>query len=60
MDEKYYTLEEISSWIKTPIAYLRRMIKEGKLKAHCMGRTYKVSESEIKEYIESCGVRHVR
>ena len=28
MKENYYTLEEISLKIKTPVAYLRKMIKQ--------------------------------
>lgn len=60
MSEKYYTLKEISDKIKTPVAYLRKMIKEGKLKAHCIGRDYKVSESDILDFINSCGVKNDR
>lgn len=60
MKENYYTLEEISLKIKTPVAYLRKMIKQERLIAHCMGRSYKVTETDLQRYIDSCGVRHVR
>ena len=60
MKEKYYTLAEMSNTIKTPIAYLRKMVKEEKLVAHKMGRNYKVKESDINKYIDSCKYRHDR
>lgn len=60
MKEEYYTLQEVSVKIKTPVAYLRKMIKENKLNAHKMGRSYKVTESELSEYVKSCGVQNER
>lgn len=60
MNENYYTLEEISLKIKTPVAYLRKMVKAHRLIAHLMGRSYKVTESDLQKYIDSCGVKNVR
>lgn len=60
MNEKYYTLEEIAITLKTPIAYLRRMIREEKLTAHKMGRNYKVKESDVKSYVDSCRYKNDR
>lgn len=57
MKEKLYTLVEVSNWTKTPVLYLRKMIKEGKLEASKMGRNYKVRESEVDKYIDSCRYR---
>lgn len=49
MKENYYTLEEISLKIKIPVAYLRKMIKQERLVAHCMGRSYKVTETDLQK-----------
>ena len=55
MKEKaYYTLKEISSLIKTPIPYLRRMINEHKLVASYIGKSYIVSEEDLSKFITNC------
>ena len=54
MYEKYYTLEEIAITLKTPIAYLRRMVREEKIITHKIERNYKVKESDVKRYVDSC------
>ena len=59
MEDKYYTLEEISVRLKTPILYLRRMVREEKLIAHKIGRNYKVKESDVKKYVDSCRYKNV-
>ncbi|MGN1370677.1 MAG: hypothetical protein ACI4XM_00140 [Candidatus Coprovivens sp.] len=60
MSDKYYTLKEISCLIKTPILYLRKIVKEHKLKGHFIGRQYIVSEKELKDFINSVGVKNER
>lgn len=49
----YYTLKEISSLIKTPIPYLRRMINEHKLLASYIGKSYIVSDEELTKFINN-------
>ena len=44
MKDKYYTLKEISVMLITPILYLRKLIKEKKIKGWFIGRQYIVSE----------------
>lgn len=58
MNEIYYTLKEISSLIKTPIPYLRYLIKSHQLKAHFIGRQYLVNEIDLKMFINSKGVKN--
>ena len=60
MSENYYTLKEISFRIKTPISYLRKLIKQNKLKAHFIGRQYIVEETELKYFINSRGIKNER
>ena len=38
MSDKFYTLKDISSLLQTPIPYLRKLIKEHKLKGKFLGR----------------------
>lgn len=59
MEDKFYTLEEISVRLKTPILYLRRMVREEKLIAHKICRNYKAKESDVKKYVDSCRYKHV-
>lgn len=60
MNNNYYTLKEISCLLKTPIVYLRKLIKEHKLKGHFLGRQYIVSEEDLKTFIQSLGVKNER
>ena len=52
MSNQYYTLKEISCLLKTPIPYLRKMIKNHTLKAHFIGRQYIVSQEEVLQAFE--------
>lgn len=58
MKDNYYTLAEISERIKTPVLYLRKMVREEKLVAHKMGKDYKVKGSDVDKYVESCRYKH--
>ena len=60
MSENYYTLKEISFRIKTSIPYLRKLIKQNKLKAHFIGRQYIVEETDLKYFINSRGIKNDR
>ncbi len=60
MIDKFHTLKDISSLLQTPILYLRRLIKEHKLKGKFLGRHYIVSDEELKRFITSLGVKNER
>lgn len=53
IDTKFYTLKEVSVLIKTPIPYLRKLIKEHKLKGKFIGRQYIIDEKDLKLFINS-------
>lgn len=55
---KYYTLKQISDMLITPIPYLRKLIQEHKLKGKFIGRQYIVSETDLKLFISSLGVKN--
>jgi len=55
---KYYTLKQVSEIILTPIPYLRKLIKEHKLKGCFIGRQYIISENDLKLFISTLGVKN--
>ena len=59
MEDKFYNLKQVSEFLITPIPYLRKLIKEEKLKCHYIGRQYIISEKELKEFINTLGVKQI-
>ena len=55
---KYYTLKQVSELLITPIPYLRKLIKEHKLKGSFIGRQYIISENDLKLFINTLGVKN--
>ena len=58
MSNQYYTLKDVSCLLKTPIPYLRKMIKDHNLKAHFIGRQYIVSQEDLKKCFDTLGVKN--
>lgn len=59
MEDKFYNLKQVSELLITPIPYLRKLIKEKKLKGHYIGRQYIISEKELKEFINTLEVKQI-
>lgn len=59
MEDKFYNLKQVSELLITPIPYLLKLIKEEKLKGHYIGRQYIISEKELKEFINTLGVKQI-
>ena len=59
MEDKFYNLKQVSELLITPIPYLRKLIKEEKLKGHYIGRQYIISEKELKEFINTLEVKQI-
>ena len=59
MEDKFYNLKQVSELLITPIPYLRKLIKEEKLKGRFIGRPYIISEKELKEFIDTLGVKQI-
>ena len=49
----YFTSKEVSILLKTPIQYIRKMIRENKLKAYKVGRQYIIKEQDLNIYLDS-------
>ena len=54
----YFTTKEISLLLKTPIQFIRKMIREEKIIAYKIGRQYVVKEQDLNNYLVS--VRYER
>lgn len=58
IDTKFYTFKEVSVLLKTPIPYLRKLIKEHKLKAKFIDKQSIIDEKYLKTFINSLGVKN--
>ena len=54
----YFTSKEVSILLKTPIQFIRKMIREKKIIAYKIGRQYLVKEQDLNNYLDS--VRYER
>lgn len=55
MNEKYYTVEEISEMIKIHPKTVQRYIREGRLKANKVGKSWRVSGHDLSTFTEGSG-----
>jgi len=55
MHEKYYTVEEIAEMIKIHPKTVQRYIREGKLKANKVGKSWRVSGHDLSTFTEGSG-----
>lgn len=53
MYNDFLTTKEVSMILQIPIAYVRKLIREFKLGAYKMGKEYRISDSDLEEYLES-------
>lgn len=51
MDQKVLTMKEATEYLKTSRQTLLKMIKEGKLKANKIGRSYRFLIEELDKYL---------
>lgn len=56
--EYYFTTKEISLPLKTPIQFIRKMIREKRIIAYKVGRQYIIKEQDLNTYLDS--VRYER
>ena len=51
--EYNFTTKEISLLLKTPIQYIRKMIREQKIIAYKIGKQYVIKEQDLNNYLDS-------
>ena len=57
MKNKFYTLQEINDTTYTSVIYLKKLIKNGTLKATRISKDYLVSEYDFYKFIELMEVK---
>lgn len=57
MKERFLTLKEINEYTRTSIIYLKRLIKDGTIKATKISKDYLVSEYEYYKFLELMEVK---
>ena len=51
---RLYTLPEVGAMTGYSISHLRREIRFGKLAVHRVGRTIRISELDLKTFLQNC------
>lgn len=57
MKNKFYTLQEINEITHTSVGYLKKLIKNGALKATRISKGYLISEYDFYKFIELMEVK---
>ena len=50
--DKFYTIEDVRTFLKISDTTVRRYIKAGTLKACKFGRQYRITESALRKFVE--------
>lgn len=53
-DLKVYTIKEVSEILRVSQMSVSRYIKAGKLKGSRLGRIYRITESDLKAFLNDC------
>lgn len=53
MEEKFFTTEQVAKMLQVHPFTILKFIRNGKLKGMKLGRMYRITESNMKEFIES-------
>ena len=51
--ERFYKLEEVKAILRVSDSTVRRYIKSGRLKHQRLGRAYRITETALKEFLDS-------
>lgn len=52
MNEEFYTSAELAKKLKVNVMTIYRYIKAGKLKAHKIGKEYRVNSKEFEDFLQ--------
>lgn len=58
MSEKYYTVEQVSELLTMHPKTIQRYIREGKLRANKIGKSWRVAGHDLSVFAESAGKRN--
>ncbi|WP_424411176.1 helix-turn-helix domain-containing protein [Pasteurella sp. PK-2025] len=54
IDGRYFSIQELSKKGLGSVSKLKRLVADGKIKSFKIGRSRKIAESDLVEYINSC------
>jgi putative resolvase len=57
LKDEFYTAEELATKLKLNVMTIYRYIKAGKLKAHKIGKEYRIGRVEFERFINSTKTR---
>jgi excisionase family DNA binding protein len=49
---KLYTVAEVAAILQVSVVTVRRLIHRGELNGYWIGRQYRISEQQLREYLE--------
>jgi excisionase family DNA binding protein len=50
---EFYTLQEIADLLKTPLTTIQKFVRDGRLKAVKIGKSYRVEAEDLQKFLES-------
>lgn len=48
---KYYTTQQVADILQLDVRTIRRNVNEGKIKAYKVGKSWRITEEDLKEYL---------
>lgn len=57
LKDDFYTTEELATKLKLNVMTVYRYIKAGKLKAHKIGKEYRIGRAEFERFINSTKIK---
>lgn len=58
MNETFYTVADVANYLKLSELTIRKYLKEGKLHGVKIGRTWRISDQDIKNFIKENFMNH--
>lgn len=55
----FYTAEEVSEMLKVNIMTIYRYIKAGKIKAHKIGKNFRIEKTEFEAFLEKTSTKQI-
>ena len=57
LNDEFYTADELAEKLKLNIMTIYRYIKAGKLKAHKLGKEYRISQKDFEQFLNKTKTR---
>lgn len=57
--QEFYTAEEVAEMLKVNIMTIYRYIKAGKIKAHKIGKNFRIEKTEFEAFLEKTSTKQI-